>query len=93
MPAAPEIRHLPESGRFETIVDGATCQLDYVMDGSTMRIHHTGVPHQLEGRGIASALTQAAVDHARAQGLAIQPLCGYVRTWLRRHPEHADLVR
>jgi predicted GNAT family acetyltransferase len=91
-PVQPEVRHLPEAKRFEAVIDGHACCLDYLIDGSTMRIHHTEVPSPLEGRGIAAALTRAAIDHARANGLRVQPLCGYARAWLRRHPEHADLV-
>ena len=86
------IRHLPKQGRFEAIVDGLSCHLDYRLDGRLMRIHHTGVPPALEGRGIASALVQAAVEHVRAHDLRIQPLCSYVQTWFRRHPEHAVLI-
>ena len=89
---APSVSHRPERGCFEAIVDGLSSRLDYRLDGDVMRIHHTEVPARLEGRGIAAALVQAAVDHARAHGLRIQPLCGYVGAWLRRHPEHADLV-
>jgi predicted GNAT family acetyltransferase len=92
MPAAPDVRHVPGSSRFEAIVDGQPCRLDYRLDDGVMRIHHTGVPPRLEGRGIAAALTQAAVAHARAEGLRIQPVCGYARVWLARHPEHADLI-
>jgi hypothetical protein len=94
MPAsvAPEVRHLPEPGRFEAVVDGRPARIDYRLDGRTMRIDHTFVPPELEGRGIASALVRAAVDHARASGLAIEPACGYARAWLERHPEHRDLV-
>jgi predicted GNAT family acetyltransferase len=91
-PVPIEVRHLPEANRFEAMVDGRSCHLDYLIDGSTLRIHHTEVPSALEGRGIAAALTRAAIDHARANGLRVQPLCGYARAWLRRHPEHADLV-
>jgi predicted GNAT family acetyltransferase len=91
-PTGASIRHDPQAGRFETVVDGLRCELDYRLDGRVMRIHHTGVHPGLEGRGIAAALVSAAVAHARAEGLGIQPLCSYVRAWLRRHPEHADLV-
>lgn len=86
------VRHLPQQGRFEAIVEGQSCHLDYRLDGHLMRIHHTGVAPSLEGRGIASLLVQAAVDHARAHALRIQPLCSYVQTWFRRHPEHAVLI-
>jgi predicted GNAT family acetyltransferase len=91
-PAPVEVSHLPEANRFEAVVDGRACHLDYLIDAGTMRIHHTEVPYPLEGRGIAAALTRAAIDHARANGLRVQPLCSYVRAWLRRHPEHADLL-
>jgi predicted GNAT family acetyltransferase len=92
MSSAPEVSHLPQSGRFETTVDGRVGRLDYRLDGRVMGIHHTEVPRELEGRGIASALAAAAAEHARAEGLRIDPQCGYMRAWLQRHPEHADLV-
>jgi predicted GNAT family acetyltransferase len=91
-PPAPEIRHLPEAGRFEAVVDGVAARLDYRLDGRTLRLERTFVPPELEGRGIASALVQAAVDHARANGLSIEPVCSYVQAWLKRRPQHQDLV-
>lgn len=91
MAAAVEVHHVPPS-RFEAMVDGRRSRLDYRLDGTVMRIHHTEVPPELEGRGIASALVSAAVDHARREGLTIQPLCSYVGAWMRRHPEHRDLL-
>ena len=94
MPAslAPEIRHLPDAGRFEAVADGLSARIDYRLDGRTLRIDHTVVPPELEGRGIASALVQAAVDHARATRLSIEPVCGYAQGWIERHPQHQDLV-
>jgi predicted GNAT family acetyltransferase len=91
-PSVP-VRHAPESHRFEALVDGHLARLDYEMEGDTMNLHHTGVPPELEGRGIASALVRAAVEHVRAEGLGLRPTCGYVRAWMGRHPEHGDLVR
>ncbi len=85
------ILHHPARNCFETHVDGVRAELDYRLDGQIMRIHHTGVPRELEGRGIAAALVQTAVDHARTSGLRIDPLCSYVRVWKQRHPEAADL--
>lgn len=86
-----EIRHDPATQRFETVVEGQLCELDYRLAGNVMTITHTGVPVPLEGRGIASALTQAAMEAARAQGWKVVPACAYAATWLRRHPEFADL--
>jgi predicted GNAT family acetyltransferase len=41
----------------------------------------------LEGRGIAAALVQAALAHAKANGFKVNPLCSYVRAYMRRRPE------
>lgn len=88
----PVVIHNAARSRFELNLDGHRCELNYRLDGNTLRIHHTGVAPALEGRGLASRLVQAAVDHARAQQLKIIPMCSYVSAWLRRHPEHADLI-
>jgi predicted GNAT family acetyltransferase len=78
--------------RFEAIVDGLLCRCDYRMHGDTMMLVHTEVPPQLEGRGIASILVQAAFDHAKAQGWDVLPVCSYVASWARRHPEVEPLL-
>ena len=86
------IVHHPDIGRFETHVDGLRCELDYLLDGQVVRMTHTGVPAQLEGRGIAAALVKTALTWARAQGYKVDPLCSYVRIYIRRHPAWQDLV-
>jgi hypothetical protein len=87
-----EVRHNPAANRFEAIVDGLLCSADYVLDDDVMRMHHTGVPPALEGRGIAGRLVRAAFAYAEANGLRIQPRCGYVAAYVRRHPELQRLV-
>lgn len=78
--------------RFQARVDGHRCVLDYELSGDCMSIVHTGVPSEVGGRGIAAALTEAAVAAARAEGWKIAPLCSYARVWFERHPEHGDLL-
>ena len=82
------IEHQPARGRFQAIVDGEACVADYRLDGGVMLITHTAVAPRLQGRGIAGALVQAALDHARSQGLQVNPLCSYARAYLRRHPQN-----
>lgn len=88
----PPPRHDAQSRCFVIDLDGGPCRLDYRLEGSTMAIVHTEVPPALEGRGLASKLTQAAVEHARVSGWRVRPVCSYARSWLRRHPEHAALL-
>jgi predicted GNAT family acetyltransferase len=87
-----EVVHRPEVQRFEALVDGQRCELDYMLSARTMRIHHTGVPPSLQGRGIAAALAAAALAEARRQGWRVHPVCSYVRSYMRRHPETQDLL-
>ena len=84
--------HRPQAQRFEMQVEGQRCELDYLLTGQTMRIHHTGVPQPLQGRGIAATLAAAALAEARLRGWRVQPVCSYVRTYMRRHPETQDLL-
>jgi predicted GNAT family acetyltransferase len=86
------IVHRPEIGRFEAVVDSLRCEADYQLDGQVVRMTHTGVPAQLEGRGIAAALVQTALTWAREHGYKVDPLCSYVRIYIKRHPEWQGLV-
>jgi predicted GNAT family acetyltransferase len=87
-----DIRHNAAASRFEATVDGLLCRADYRREGDVLHLVHTEVPPSLEGRGIAAKLVRAAIDHARDHGLRILPRCGYVRAWVRRHPEIQDLL-
>lgn len=78
--------------RFEMVVDGALCVLEYHFADGVMTITHTGVPPALEGRGLASELTLAAFSEARDNGWRIVPACAYSAAWIRRHPEFDDLL-
>ncbi len=92
MTTALDIRHLPERGRFEAVVEGLTCEVDYHLQGQVMAITHTGVPRPLEGRGLAAALVQHALQWARSEGLKVRPVCSHVQVYVRRHPERQALL-
>jgi uncharacterized protein len=86
------VLHNAAASRFEASVEGRLCVADYQLHRGVMAMVHTGVPPQLEGRGIASAIVQAALDHARAQGHKVRPDCSYVARWMQRHPAYLDLL-
>ncbi|MCD0504797.1 GNAT family N-acetyltransferase [Bordetella petrii] len=88
----PEIIHHEEQGRFEMLVEGHLCELDYQLRNGAMAILHTGVPDAVGGRGIAGQLTRAALDTARQRGWQVQPVCSYAASYLDRHPEYHDLL-
>ena len=84
--------HNATARRFEARVEGWPARCDYLLVDGVMHIVHTEVAPALEGRGIAARLVQAALDHARDQGLKVQPRCSYVRAYMRRHPETQSLL-
>ena len=86
------IEHLAEQSRFQALVEGQTCVVDYELAGGVMTITHTGVPGPLGGRGIAAELTRAALAHASSAHLKVRPLCSYARVYMQRHPETASLL-
>ncbi|PPE71544.1 N-acetyltransferase [Caldimonas thermodepolymerans] len=92
MPTPPEIVHNAAAHRFETRVDGHLSVAEYRLSGGIMHMTHTEVPAALQGRGIAAALVEGALAHARSQGLKINPLCSYVRSYMQRHPQTQDLL-
>lgn len=87
-----EVRHDERRHRFEATVEGCSCIADYEMVDGVMWMTHTVVPPQVGGRGVAAELVRVALAHARAQGLKVHPACSYVRVYMRRHPETADLL-
>jgi predicted GNAT family acetyltransferase len=87
-----DVQHNSAASRFEAAVEGRLCVADYRVHRGVMNLYHTGVPHALEGRGIASELVRAAIAHARAHDLKVRPDCSYVAAWMRRHPESLDLL-
>jgi predicted GNAT family acetyltransferase len=45
----------------------------------------------VQGRGIATQLVGAALDHARDQRLRVDAQCSYVRQYMRKHPQTQSL--
>jgi hypothetical protein len=83
-PAAIDVRHEPEQSRFVAAVDGMDSVVRYRIDGDVMHVLSTHVPPALEGRGIAAALTRAALAYADAHQLRVDPVCSYTAAYLRR---------
>lgn len=82
-----------DAGRYEAVLDGELAGvLEYVFKHGRLALVHTGTEPGYEGRGVASALVRFALDDARRRGLLIIPICPYVRSYLERHPEDADIV-
>jgi predicted GNAT family acetyltransferase len=81
------------ASRYELAVEGRTAFLDYAREGRRVVLLHTEVPPELEGRGHGTRLVRGALDQARASGEHVVPRCAFVKAFVKRHPDYADLVR
>ncbi len=88
-----EVRDNEAKHQFELIVDGHTALAAYRLKPGVITFTHTEVPKELGGRGIGSQLAKGALDQARARGLKVVPLCPFIRGYIEKHPEYADLVQ
>jgi uncharacterized protein len=78
--------------RFELEANGVTAFANYQLGNGVITISHTETPVAARGQGIASRLVAGALDIARARGLKVIPRCPFVRTYVQKHPEVADLL-
>ena len=78
--------------RFELDVEGHVAFSEYKRNGNVFIITHTEVPRVLNGKGIGSALVRGLLALVRVEGAKIRPLCPFVRTYVEKHPEYADLL-
>ena len=86
------LRDNPVAHRFELDETGGTAFADYRRAPGRLIIDHVEAPQALRGSGAAGRLMEGIVAEARREGLRIAPLCGYAAAWLKRHPEHRDLL-
>ncbi len=82
----------PEASRFELPVGELLAFVDYRRVGTVLTLTHAEVPPSLEGRGIGSQLVKGVLELIRARGETVIPRCSFVRRYLERHPEYADLL-
>ena len=87
------VRDNPEENRYE-IRDGDRVlgHADYHRQGETTVFIHTEVDPHAGQDGLGSTLVRAALDDVRGNGGSVVAKCSFVRGWIERHPDYADLV-
>jgi predicted GNAT family acetyltransferase len=88
-----EVRDNPDADRYDVTVDGeAAGLLTYRLRPGVIALIHTEVDAAFEGRGVGSTLIREALDDARRRGLEVLPFCPFVKAYIQKHREYADLV-
>ncbi|AWS47715.1 GNAT family N-acetyltransferase [Streptosporangium subroseum] len=88
-----DVKLSPGGDFFEAEVDGKQAgRLDLIRRGTVIVYPHTEVNPEFEGNGVGAELVRTALDAARAEGAKVVPSCWFVKGWIDRHPDYADLV-
>ncbi|MGY1638942.1 GNAT family N-acetyltransferase [Geodermatophilus sp. SYSU D00742] len=87
------VRDVPGADRYEIRHGDRVLGLAaYQREGDRVVFTHTEVDPDQEGEGVGSTLARGALDDVRARGLRAVPRCSFIRGWIERHQEYADLV-
>lgn len=92
----PKVTDRPEKSRYEILAgDGGTETAgfaEYHLSEGEIAFIHTEIDGRFAGQGLGGVLARGALDDARARGLRVLPYCPFIRGWIGKHPEYADLV-
>jgi predicted GNAT family acetyltransferase len=78
--------------RYELDLGDELAFIDYRRHHAVVTMTHAEVPAHLNGRGIGSALVKGALELVRAQHELVVPLCPFIKIYIQRHPEFAELL-
>jgi predicted GNAT family acetyltransferase len=88
-----EVSRNEAESRYEIHLDGELAGFaEYTDRPGRVVFTHTEIGDQFGGRGLAGRLIGWALDDVRARGLKLTPRCPFVRAYIDKHSEYADLV-
>ena len=80
--------------RYELHIDGGLAGFAaYRLKDDSVVFTHTEINSGVGGHGHGGTLVRAALDDVRARGLSVVPLCPFVKAYIEKHPEYADLLK
>jgi len=82
----------PSANRFELRIDGELAGFaSYRRAPGQITFLHTEIDDAYEGQGLGSRLATEVLDAARQRGERVVPRCPFIASFMRDHPEYADL--
>jgi predicted GNAT family acetyltransferase len=78
--------------RFEWTEEEGVGFIDYHRAGTRVTLVHTEIPPVYRGKGEGSEFVEATLRYIDQKGWTIVPLCNFVQSYLKAHPEWTRLV-
>ncbi|MGW8380631.1 GNAT family N-acetyltransferase [Streptomyces sp. ODS28] len=87
------VRDNPQGSRYEVFSGEDLAGFSqYRLTPGRITFTHTETAPAFAGQGLAKRLVAEALDDVRRRGLAVLPLCPYVKKYIAQHPAYIDLV-
>ena len=87
-----EVVHDTGAQQFRVGEGADAAVLQYRQTDTRITFLHTLVPEALRGQGIAQKIAHAGLEHAKAEALRVVPICPFVQSYLKKHPEYQTMV-
>lgn len=85
--------HDTEGEQFDAIVGKYRAYIRYRANREgKIFLTHTEADPELQGKGVAEKLVQYVFNYIEEQGMRMIPVCPYIKTYLKRHPEYMRIV-
>ncbi len=81
-----------EKSRFETEVNEQIAFIEYKVQPGIIIITHTEVPKTMEGKGIASDLTEQVLLQIERRSLKVVPSCPFTKSYINKHAEWLSIL-
>lgn len=83
-----------DDGQYEYHIETLRPHIEYkINNDNVIFLTHTGIPTQLQGRGIGTQLVADALEDIEQRGMKLVPLCGFVAGYIKKNPEWNRLLK
>lgn len=80
------------ASRFELTEQGKLAFATYRVSENLISLLHVEADPALRGQGTAGRLMDGLLEIIRQRGMKVRPVCGFAESYIRRHPQQADLL-
>lgn len=78
--------------QYEMNINGQLAKIEYSNKSGKIFLIHADIPDELAGQSVDTYLTIEVFRKIEEQGLPIVPMCKFIKTFIRKHPEYRRLV-
>lgn len=82
-----EVRHDAEKHEFYMETPEGKAVLNYEQKENALDFHHTFVPSELRGKGLAEKIVAAGFEYVKQKNLKVIPSCPYVARLVMKNPD------